>query len=124
MALASLNLAASSLSALAAKLAPASLSTLIPAKLAAIPVVAGLVVGTAAGASFVTGPSYDAAAKAPQLGGLGARRHAGSRDASHRRAGSGGTSMRDADLAVSRQQVHGRPRTGKARAARQHAAPG
>jgi len=67
MALASLNLAASSLSALAAKLAPASLSTLIPAKLAAIPVVAGLVVGTAAGASFVTGPSYDAAAKAPQL---------------------------------------------------------
>ena len=67
MALASLNLAASNLSALAAKLAPASLSTLIPAKLAAIPVVAGLVVGTATGASFVTGPSYDAAAKAPQL---------------------------------------------------------
>ena len=67
MALASLNLAASNLSALAAKLAPTSLSTLIPAKLAAIPVVAGLVVGTAAGASFVTSPAYEPAAKAPQL---------------------------------------------------------
>ena len=67
MALASLNLAASSLSALAAKLAPSSLSALIPAKLAAIPVVAGLAVGTAAGASFVAGPSYEPAAKAPQV---------------------------------------------------------
>ena len=64
MALASWNLAASNLSALAAKLAPTSLSALIPAKLAAIPVVAGLAVGTAAGASFVVSPSYEPAAKA------------------------------------------------------------
>jgi hypothetical protein len=67
MVLASLNLAASNLAALASKLAPTSLGALIPAKLAAIPVVAGLVVGTAAGASFVAGPSYEPAAKAPQL---------------------------------------------------------
>jgi len=67
MALASLNLAASNLSALAAKLAPARLSALIPAKLAAIPVVAGLAVGTAAGASFVASPAYGPAAKAPQV---------------------------------------------------------
>ena len=72
MALASLNLAASSLSALAAKLAPNSLSALIPAKLAAIPVVAGLAVGTAAGASFVAGPSYEPAAKAPQVAAVSA----------------------------------------------------
>jgi len=64
MALVSWNLAASNLSALAAKLAPTSLSALIPAKLAAIPVVAGLAVGTAAGASFVVSPSYEPAAKA------------------------------------------------------------
>jgi hypothetical protein len=64
MALASWNLAASNLSALAAKLAPTSLSALIPAKLAVIPVVAGLAVGTAAGASFVVSPSYEPAAKA------------------------------------------------------------
>jgi hypothetical protein len=63
MALASLNLAASNLSALAAKLAPVRLSTFIPAKLAVIPVVAGLAVGTAAGASFVTsGPASEPAA--------------------------------------------------------------
>ena len=64
MALASWNLAASNLSALAAKLSPTSLSALIPAKLAVIPVVAGLAVGTAAGASFVVSPSYEPAAKA------------------------------------------------------------
>ena len=67
MALASLNLAASTLAALAAKLTPTSLSALIPAKLSAIPVVAGLAVGTAAGASFVTAPASHPAAKAPQL---------------------------------------------------------
>ena len=72
MALASFNLAASNLSALASKLAPTSLGALIPAKLAAIPVVAGLAVGTAAGASFVTGPSYEPAAKAPQLAAVSA----------------------------------------------------
>jgi hypothetical protein len=65
MALASFNWAAATLATLA-KLAPTSLSALIPAKLAAIPVVAGLAVGTAAGASFVTSPSFDPAAKAPQ----------------------------------------------------------
>ena len=64
MALASLNLTASNLSALAAKLAPTSLNALIPAKLAAIPVVAGLAIGTAAGASFVANPAYEPAAKA------------------------------------------------------------
>jgi hypothetical protein len=64
MALASLNLAASNLSALAAKLAPVSLNTLVPAKLAAIPLVAGLAVGTAAGASFVA--SSPAPEPAPQ----------------------------------------------------------
>lgn len=72
MALASFNLAASNLSTLAAKLVPTSLGALIPAKLAAIPVVAGLAVGTAAGASFVTGPSYEPAAKAPQVAAVSA----------------------------------------------------
>ena len=72
MALASLNLAASSLSALAAKLAPSILSALIPAKLAAIPVVAGLAVGTAAGASFMASPSFEPAAKAPQVAAVSA----------------------------------------------------
>jgi hypothetical protein len=65
MALASLNLGASNLSALAAKLAPARLSTFFPAKLAVIPVVAGLAIGTAAGASFVaSGPVPEPAAPA------------------------------------------------------------
>jgi hypothetical protein len=45
-----------------AALVPAGLSALIPAKMAVMPVVAGLAVGTAAGASFMTGPSPDAAA--------------------------------------------------------------
>ena len=58
MALASLNLATENLAAWAE-----SLSALVPAKVAAIPVVAGLVIGTAAGATYVAGPSSQPAAK-------------------------------------------------------------
>jgi len=60
MALAALNSAASNLVAWAG-----NLSALAPAKLAVIPVIAGLAIGTAAGASFMT-TSSEPAAKAPQ----------------------------------------------------------
>jgi hypothetical protein len=58
MALASLNLAVENLAAWAE-----SLGALIPAKAAAIPVVAGLAIGTAAGATYVAGPSSEPAAR-------------------------------------------------------------